>query len=487
MKDNLSLVGSEIINSNNNLNTISPLTPGKSQEKLIIKSYNIINTPKNNNKYIEKKYTETKRGNSLDLSKIMYNDGVILTDAVNSNPGFGLWAIKGSSHNETDRTINTITNNRTKTSRTLSNNKLLIKQNNNDSINNRYNLTKRTNKQTINNISTINNINNINNTSISKNSITNNNIKSLNISNETKNKNNEKKKSNKKIIDLLTMKCNDLEQKCVNIMSNYTQKENLCKNTIKMKNEFEKMLKENLEETKSLKEEYQKLSQDNTKLKNVFKNTKNEVDRLMNVMRTDKNTINNIREEFENRLRNEEIERARLNNILNINEKEIEALRKSVYGEGENPNGNINNNNNNTPKKRNSINIGNINIIDNKNSSKKKDFEIDNLNNIILELEIKISNLKKKIVKTDEENDKLRNVLRFKEQKDEIEKNNLTNLFNLLQHTTKNRQNELNTINEQNYIITNLKNNNDFKKKKNHLFKSMSLKKVKFKNKIENL
>ena len=244
MKDNLSLVGLEIINSNNNLNTISSLTPRKGQQKLIIKSYNIINTPNNNNKYIEKNTSDTKRGYSLDLSKVMYNDGVILTDAVNSNPGFGLWAIKGSSNNETDRTINTTTNNKTKTNRTLSNNKrLLIKQNNNDNIiiNNRYNLTKRTNKQTINNISTINNINN---TSISKNNIINsNNNKSLNISNEIKNKNNEKNKSNKKIIDLLTMKCNDLEKKCINIISNYTQKENLCKNTLKMKNELEKMLK----------------------------------------------------------------------------------------------------------------------------------------------------------------------------------------------------------------------------------------------------
>ena len=28
------------------------------------------------------------------MSKIKYSDGYILTDAANSNPGFGLWALK---------------------------------------------------------------------------------------------------------------------------------------------------------------------------------------------------------------------------------------------------------------------------------------------------------------------------------------------------------------------------------------------------------
>ena len=94
MKDNLSLVGSEIINGNNNINKIDSFISVKNGQKLITKSYNLINTPikekTNINKYSEKKPSESIRGFSLDLSKIMYNDGCILTDAVNSNPGFVL-------------------------------------------------------------------------------------------------------------------------------------------------------------------------------------------------------------------------------------------------------------------------------------------------------------------------------------------------------------------------------------------------------------
>ena len=95
-----------------------------------------------------------------------------------------------------------------------------------------------------------------------------------------------------------------------------------------------------------------------------------------------------------------------------------------------------------------------------------------------MELEIKISNIKKKIANTDEENDKLRNILRFKGQKDEIDKNNFRDLYNLLEYTTKNRKKELNKINEQNFIINNLMKNKNIIKIRNKLAKSLSLRKV---------
>jgi len=498
MNNNLSLIGSEIINGNNNLNNISSFAPVKTEQKIITKSYVITNTPlkeKTIGDYKEKKTIGAKRGNSLDLSKIMYNDGYLLTDAVNSNPGFGLWAIKvGSSNNN----INPINNNnnvdntiiRTKIYKTNSDRKLLLKENKNIKNNNRYNLTtRRTNKQLTNNLSTIKNINSNNNVTINTNKALNNinNDISLNNSNtnnikinETNHNNNEINESNyqnKKFIEQLTMKCNDLEQKYLNIMTNYKEKEYLCQNSIKIKNEYEKMLQDNIEDAKSIKEEYQKIFLENSKLKNVFKNTKNHLDHLLNVMRTDNNSIKKIREEFENRLKKEENERTRLINILNINKKEIELLRKSAYGieDNKNENGNIISNYNNNSKKRNSI------IINIKNSSQKKDFEIENLNDIILELEIKISSLKKKIARTDEENDKLRHILRFKDYKGEIDINNINNLNNLLDFNIKNQRNEMKTIKEQQNIINNWKKNNGFIIKKNKLANSMSLKKINFK------
>ena len=98
-----------------------------------------------------------------------------------------------------------------------------------------------------------------------------------------------------------------------------------------------------------------------------------------------------------------------------------------------------------------------------------------------MELEIKISSLKKKIARTDEENDKLRHILRFKDYKGEIDINNINNLNNLLDFNIKNQRNEMKTIKEQQNIINNWKKNNGFIIKKNKLANSMSLKKINFK------
>ena len=173
MKSTLSLAGSEIIQGNNLYNMLQVSTPIKSEQKIITKTYNTINTThsdrfnkkikekNNHNNNIEKKMYESKRINAFDLSKIKYNDGYILTDALNSNPGFGLWAIKGSSEKEKE----TNQDFQLKTGKFTININTKKDQNN---TNNRYNTTNRTSKQLTNNISTISN-SNINNVSTSKN------------------------------------------------------------------------------------------------------------------------------------------------------------------------------------------------------------------------------------------------------------------------------------------------------------------------------
>ena len=500
MKNTLSLAGSEIIQGNNLYNLLQVSTPNKSEQKIITKTYNTINTThtdqfkkkikekNSNNNNIEKKMYESKRINAFDLSKIKYNDGYILTDALNSNPGFGLWAIKGSSEKEKEINQNIKMN----TGRFTVN--LNSKKDQNNS-NNRYNMTNRTSKQLTNNISTISN-SNINNVSTSKNLKNNKQIKSLNITNniinESINSNsnsnansavNEKHAQNKLLIEQLILKCNDFEKKYINIVSSYQEKEFLCKDALRMKNEYEKLLEENIEETKSIQEEYKKISLENSKLNNIYKNTKGELDRLMSVMRTDKNTMDKIREEFENRLKSEENERNRLNNILKINQKEIDRLQKEAFGnyntESDSQNNNNNIGNSINDQRRNNINIKEIII--NKNSSQKKDYEIENLDNIILELELKISKLRKKNAQTEEENEKLRHILRYKEQKEEIQKNDMNNLNNLLEYKkNKIEKNNLKTINQQNKLIKNWEKNHKFiNRNDNKLTKSMSLKKIK--------
>ena len=57
----------------------------------------------------------------MDFSKVMYNDGYILNDALNSNPGFGLWSVKSSSESINNNNNNSIFN-----KKNGNNNKLLF-------------------------------------------------------------------------------------------------------------------------------------------------------------------------------------------------------------------------------------------------------------------------------------------------------------------------------------------------------------------------
>ena len=492
MNNSFSLIGSEIINGNNHLNTISNISPVQEEgQKIITKTYRIINTPtkertltndnnnNNNSKIYSEKKSATKRGNSLDLSKVMYRDGYILNDALNSNPGFGLWSLKITTDNINNTKNNIFFNKKSSYNNKLNeNNKIIFnkKSSSNNIINdndNSYKLSSnRPNSHITNNIYTMKNSTNI---SSIKNSIMINDKsmnKSLNTINEISFAD-ENKKKNKKFIEELKLKCKDLEEKYFNIMTNYEDKGEMCKNSLKIKREYEKILQDNAEDNRQLKEQFNKISIENSKLKKIYGNTKNEVDRLLNIIKTDKNKIIEIREEYEKRLINEENERARLNNILKIDLNEKEELQKCLYDveDAYNPKKENNSNNNNN---------NNNNLIVIKDTSHKKDLEIKQLNDIILELELKISKLRKKIAKTNEENDKLRYILRFKEYKDEIERNKMETLNNLLEMNINNQKDKMKTITEQNMFINNWKKKVGFQRKTNNnrLTKSVNIKNI---------
>ena len=456
MKNNLSLAGSEIINESkskiNNYSIISSISPNKDQ-KVIIKSYKITdaqspvsnnNSSKNKENSKEKKVLQTKKLNSLDLSKIKYNDGYILTDAANSNPGFGLWALKTPSRY---------------------NNQINSTKNENKSIS--YN--SRTNRKSVNNLlNDKNNITNNSKTNINTNKIT---ITTNNISNKNNDKslsitfnskNDDIRQKNKLLIENLKMKCDDLENKCTNLASNLHQRNDMCKNSVKLKEEYEKILIDNTKEIKLIKEKSSNISLENSKLNNIYKNIKNEIDRLLNVMKTDKENFQKIKEQFNNRLNEEENERSRLNQILQESKEKVKSLEKENMD-------NLKDNNNENQNY-------NIDILSINNNKAKKDIKKENLNNIILELELKICNMKKKIKKNKEENDKLKHIIRYKEEKNYKEKIKLLNLNNLLKFQKENQKNELDIVYRQNTLINELKRK---VKSNNKLAKSVSLKRVK--------
>ena len=113
---NLTSAASEIISSSSSQRN-KLFSAGRVPRKLITKSYKITNDSshpdslnnerrnisRNSNKRTNNKSfiinnndlsRESKGTISLNLSNIKYKDGYVLKDAVNSNPGYGLWSIK---------------------------------------------------------------------------------------------------------------------------------------------------------------------------------------------------------------------------------------------------------------------------------------------------------------------------------------------------------------------------------------------------------
>ena len=410
----LTSVGSEIMTSNISSQRNLLFSAGK-KPKLIVKSYKITNDTSmpeisnniinnnNNDKIIEEnkinnisnpniKSFESKKESSLNISHIKYKDGYILKDAANSNPGFGLWAIKTPIEKESKPKDEKIFNISSLINKSY-------KSNNNRSISNETDL----------------------------------NYKYTKFFDEDRKKN----IKNKKTIEKLNNKLTDLERKYMEALSKFQEKKYLCENTIKMKKEYEEMLNNNILEIKLIQEKAEEIEKQNDIVENALINTKNEIERLLNVNKEDDKNMNKIKNEFEIRLQKEAEERIKLNEIIKQKEEIILNLTEQT-------------------KNLTTNTFIFEEIIGNEN---RKNFEIKRLQDMVLNLQIKISGLKKEINNNNEEMEKLRQILRYKNMKEEYQTLNISNLFYIVEDNinTEKRKNEV--IKKQNIIIRNLNEN----------------------------
>lgn len=457
---NLTSAGSEIITNVSSQRSLL-FSAGKAPRKIITKSYKIINEnsiPDSSNNINNNNITEIKNNNqkdsdhkssivniknksflknndqsresskgttSLNLSNIKYKDGYILKDAVNSNPGFGLWSIKTPIEDKQKDQKNLPIINKKEESK------------NNNNLNNDININNINNKYHFNDSDL-----NYKYTKYISNEEIENNIK------------------NKKLIDKLTNKLNDLEKKYMKALSNYQEKKYLTQNAIKMKKEYDRLFIENTSEIKILKKKQEEISSENKILEDALSNARNEINRLLNVQREDKNNMDKLKEEYENRLKKEEKEREKLNEIITNNEKKIEILNEK----------------NNELDNKDDEKIGSKHSFydyDLEGSEQKKDYQIKKLKEVALNLQIKICNLKKDISNNKIEMEKLDNILRYKNIKEEYQRININNLFYMIEENEINAQRNKIILKNSNETIKNLNNNIIKKNNKNRNMKTL--------------
>ena len=410
----LTSVGSEIISSNANSQRNLLFSAGR-RPKLVIKSYKITNDTslpeiKSNQKNINTKEEKSdiklsnsiniksniindlsKSKSSLNLSNIKYKDGYILKDAVNSNPGYGLWSIKTPVQEIIKKEEGEIRFNIQEESKNInfqSDNKTTL--NDNEILNYKY----------------------------------------------TKFFDEDKKQimKNKKLMEILNNKLNDLEKKYMQALSKYQEKRQLCENAIKMKKEYENMLENNNKEIEMIKLKTKEIDNENKKVEETLNNTKIEIERLLNVMKEDDKNMEILKLEFEQRLKKEEDEQNKLREIIKEKEEQILNLQEQTKF----------------------ITTNTVFEEEIVGGESRKDFEIKKLKEMILNLHIKISGLKKEIKNNNDEMQKLNKVLRYKNMRDEYQRLNINNLFYAVEEYDQNEKRKNILLKNQNEAIKNL-------------------------------
>ena len=388
----LSSVGTEIVSSNSQSQK-NILSSAEKNNKIIVKSYKLtkdssLQDISNNN------INNSKKETSLNLSHIKYKDGYILKDAVNSNPGYGLWSIKTSAEdniqkNEKEKETKLIKKEESKN--------LVDKINNNKILFNDKEL----------------------------------NYKYTRFDDEDIKQN----KKNKKIMEKLNNKIKDLEKKYMKALSNYQEKKNICENTIKEKKAIEQIINDNKNEIELIKQKTKDMDAENAIVEQYLTNSKNEIERLLNVMREDEKNMAQLKIEFEQRLKKENEEKIRLKEIIKEKEEQILLLQE---------------------QSKNILTTNTFFEEESTNNESKKDFEIKKLKEMILNLQIKISGLKKEINNNNKEKQKLDKILQYKNIKDEYQKLNISNLFLAVEENERNEQRKNDILKSQNEIIKNL-------------------------------
>ena len=392
----LSSVDNEIVSSNSQSQK-NILTSAEKNNKIIVKSYKLtkdssLQDISNNN------INNSKKETSLNLSHIKYKDGYILKDAVNSNPGYGLWSIKTSAEEN-------------------------IKKNEKEKEKETKLIKKEESKNLVDKI-------NINNNKILFND------KELNYKyTRFDDEDIKQNKKNKKIMEKLNNKIKDLEKKYMKALSNYQEKKNICENTIKEKKAIEQIINDNKNEIELIKQKTKDMDAENAIVEQYLTNSKNEIERLLNVMKEDEKNMAQLKIEFEQRLKKENEEKIKLKEIIKEKEEQILLLQE---------------------QSKNILTTNTFFEEESTNNESKKDFEIKKLKEMILNLQIKISGLKKEINNNNKKKQKLDKILQYKNIKDEYQKLNISNLFLAVEENERNEQKKNDILKSQNEIIKNL-------------------------------
>jgi hypothetical protein len=362
---NLISLGKEIISSPSNTKMLTIITEREKEpltelnNKSIKSNYNM-NSFRNSN---FSTLSNNKKTSYLNISKLNYKDGVILKDASNSNPGFGLWSIKltQSLKNSTPKKEEKISTLKYNNDRKLN---IEIKEEASDFQDNDINI-----------FDTLENL--------------------------------EEDQVEKMMISKLTKRNKKLEKRYQELIINYYDKENNYLSLEKARKEYEKLINDSIKEKKEAETNLNNLDNNNQALIVSISSSRKEIERLIDVIKESQLNMKKQLEEYNNILLNEEEKRKKIINSIRSIEKQINIFREKIEeNEGKFSNDNYKNQNNITNRKLN----------------EEIDIKINKKKEYIIQLQKQLEELK--IIDQTKQKEKNELLLKIKEKNDD-KKNNI--------------------------------------------------------------
>ena len=345
---NLSQVGNSIISNPSQKSFRTKMT--------IISEKNNDNIKNNTPSRIQSSFNKSKESKTersvYDFSKLQYKDGSILKDAVNSNPGYGLWAIT------------------------------LDKEKENESLNDK--------------------------------------------NNEKKN-NLDSDKIDKKLIEELKFKCDDLEKKIAVTLNQIDEKNLKTSSDEKMIKEYEILVSENTRETMLINYEKNILENQAKSLRSALRNATNEIEQLNREIRNNDENCKFLYYDFNKKMEEEDNEEKYYKKLILEKEKQLNIMTKKNEMDKLNKSVNQVQNKKNNERETLKEMFEKSSIFGKK---KKKKMEVSALNDIILDLQIEIANLKGRLNKMEEDENKMKDIIEYKDRKANLLQQNINDLNN---------------------------------------------------------
>ncbi|MCQ2817216.1 MAG: hypothetical protein MJ252_08130 [archaeon] len=247
---------------------------------------------------------------------------------------------------------------------------------------------------------------------------------------------------NKSLIDKLKFRCDELEKQLATALTNYYERQNKCLNSEKMIEEYEELVNEYIQKNQDLTLENQKLMGNISNLTNALSNAQNEITRLNKIIAGNQDYVKQLNIEFEKKMMDEKRIQESLEKSIKKMEEQIDFLVMKQEDK------------NSKKSKRYSI----------ANSAApgtgKMEFQMRSLQDINLELSLENKSLKEKLNSLMRDKYALKDIIKFKDKKNNYQQQNIESLFSIMEEKDRNEQWNKVMLREKEGVIQILKNQN---------------------------